>query len=513
MVTIRRALVSVSHKEGIVGFAKALVERGIQIISTGGTAKILTENGIPVTFVSEITGFPEILDGRVKTLHPFIHGALLARTDVASDTETLHEHNIQPIEMVVVNLYPFEETIRKDTVALNEAVEQIDIGGPTMIRAAAKNFKHRAVVVHPERYKEIIAELDTNGGALADDTLFNLAKDAFQHTAHYDSIIAAYFNALIEDAAGIPETLSVSVRKELPLRYGENPHQKAALFGKFSQYFQKLHGKELSYNNILDLSAAVQVVNEFERPTVAIIKHNNPCGVASDDSLSTAYQKALECDRTSAFGGIIASNRPPDMNMAKAINEIFTEVIVAPSYDDDVLAFLKKKKDRRLIRQMVDLQNVRELDIRSVFGGFLVQDKDTDRMTKERLKVVTKRKPDEHELESLLFAWRVAKHIKSNAIVFVRDHQTLGIGAGQMSRVDSSKIAVKKSQDAGFDLSKSVVASDGFFPFADGVIELAKAGAVAIIQPGGSIRDEEVIEAADKHNISMVFTGIRHFRH
>jgi phosphoribosylaminoimidazolecarboxamide formyltransferase / IMP cyclohydrolase len=512
-VTIKRALISVSHKEGIIEFAKALHERGIRIISTGGTAKILNENGITVTLVSEITGFDEILDGRVKTLHPSIHGALLARADVASDIETLEAHKIQPIEMVVVNLYPFEETISKETVALNEAVEQIDIGGPTMIRAAAKNFEHRAVIVNPKSYSRIIAELDTNNGTLTENTLFHLAVEAFQHTAHYDSIIAAYLNSLTEHAAAIPETLTVSLRKELPLRYGENPHQKAALFGKFSKYFRKLHGKELSYNNILDITAAVQVVSEFERPSVAIIKHNNPCGVASDGSLSAAYQKALECDRTSAFGGIVACNRPPDMDMAQAMNEIFTEVIVAPSYDDDVLAFLQKKKDRRLIRQMIDLKNIRELDIRSVFGGFLVQDKDTERMTKERLKVVTERKPDEHELESLLFAWRVAKHIKSNAIVFARDHQTLGIGAGQMSRVDSSKIAVKKSQDAGFDLSKSVVASDGFFPFADGVIELAKAGAVAIIQPGGSIRDDEVIEAANKHNISMVFTGIRHFRH
>jgi phosphoribosylaminoimidazolecarboxamide formyltransferase / IMP cyclohydrolase len=512
-VTIKRALISVSHKEGIIEFAKALHERGIRIISTGGTAKILNENGITVTLVSEITGFDEILDGRVKTLHPSIHGALLARADVASDIETLEAHKIQPIEMVVVNLYPFEETISKETVALNEAVEQIDIGGPTMIRAAAKNFEHRAVIVNPKSYSRIIAELDTNNGTLTENTLFHLAVEAFQHTAHYDSIIAAYLNSLTEHAAAIPETLTVSLRKELPLRYGENPHQKAALFGKFSKYFRKLHGKELSYNNILDITAAVQVVSEFERPSVAIIKHNNPCGVASDGSLSAAYQKALECDRTSAFGGIVACNRPPDMDMAQAMNEIFTEVIVAPSYDDDVLAFLQKKKDRRLIRQMIDLKNIRELDIRSVFGGFLVQDKDTERLTKERLKVVTERKPDEHELESLLFAWRVAKHIKSNAIVFARDHQTLGIGAGQMSRVDSSKIAVKKSQDAGFDLSKSVVASDGFFPFADGVIELAKAGAVAIIQPGGSIRDDEVIEAANKHNISMVFTGIRHFRH
>jgi phosphoribosylaminoimidazolecarboxamide formyltransferase / IMP cyclohydrolase len=513
VVTIRRALISVSFKKGILEFAEALHKLGIEIISTGGTAKTLKEGGIPVTLVSDVTGYPEILDGRVKTLHPMIHGALLARTDVSEDTETLESLNIQPIELVVVNLYPFEETVSNGSISIDTAIEQIDIGGPTMIRAAAKNFKCRAVVVNPNRYSTIIKELEQNDGSVTDDTLFHLAQEAFHYTAHYDSVIARYFDSLAGSEAGLPHSLSLSLNKEMSLRYGENPHQKGALYGRFSRYFQQLHGKELSYNNILDLTAAVQVVSEFDRPTIAIIKHNNPCGVASNDTLATAYRKAFECDRTSAFGGVIAVNRPLDMETAKAVNEIFTEVIIAPSYDNDVLAFLQQKKDRRLIKQLVDVRHMQDLDIRSVYGGMLVQDKDTERITKERLKVVTKRKPDDNEIESLLFAWRVAKHVKSNAVIFARGDQTLGIGAGQMSRVDSSKIAVKKAHEAGFDLSNSAAASDGFFPFADGVIELIHAGATAIIQPGGSIRDSEVIDAADKYNICMVFTGIRHFRH
>lgn len=513
MVTIRRALISVSNKKGIIEFAQALRKRGIEIISTGGTAKELAERDIPVSLVSEITGYPEILDGRVKTLHPAIHGALLARTDISSDTETLASHNIQPIHMVVVNLYPFEETISDNSASIETAVEQIDIGGPTMIRAAAKNFKHRAVVVNPDRYAEIITELESNDGSIADRTLFNLAREAFQYTAHYETVIARYFNSFTPETSNLPRRVTLSLNKEMSLRYGENPHQKAALYGSFFRYFEHLHGKELSYNNILDLSAAIRIVGEFERPTAVIIKHNNPCGVASEDTLSAAYQKAYRCDRVSAFGGIVAVNRPLDMDTAHAINEIFTEVIVAPAFDNDVLAFLQKKKDRRIIKQQIDLRNDSELDIRSVYGGLLVQDKDNEQVSMDRLNVVTKRKPDDSELESLLFAWRVAKHVKSNAIIFARGSQTLGIGAGQMSRVDSSKIAVRKAQDAGFHLSDSVVASDGFFPFADGVIELVQAGATAIIQPGGSIRDQEVIDAANDNDISMVFTGIRHFRH
>jgi phosphoribosylaminoimidazolecarboxamide formyltransferase / IMP cyclohydrolase len=503
----------VSFKKGIIPFAEALHKRGIEIISTGGTAKTLTESGIPVTAVSSLTGFPEILDGRVKTLHPGIHGALLARSDNESDAETLQKHNIKPIEMVVVNLYPFEETVSNGDVSLDTAVEQIDIGGPTMIRAAAKNFKYRAIVVNPNRYDEILQNLAEHNGAIDDSLLFRLAREAFHYTAQYDSVIARFFHSVSSDAAELPSALSLSLNRELPLRYGENPHQKAALYGRFFRHFQPLHGKELSYNNILDMMAAAQLVNEFERPTVGIIKHNNPCGVASNDTLHTAYRKAFDCDRTSAFGGIVAVNRPLDMDTAKAINEIFTEVIIAPSYPDDVFEFLKKKKDRRIVRQLVDLRYVRELDIRSVVGGMLVQEKDVQRVSRDTIKIVSERKPTDAELDSLLFAWRVAKHVKSNAIIFARGDQTIGIGAGQMSRVDSSKIAVKKAEDAGFDLSGSVAASDGFFPFPDGIIELARAGATAIIQPGGSVRDQEIIDAANKHKITMIFTGVRHFRH
>ncbi len=513
LITIRRALVSVSYKKGIVEFAEAIHKQGIEIISTGGTARILTENDIPVTSISDVTGFPEILDGRVKTLHPSVHGALLARTDVKSDSETLAAHNIQPIDLVVVNLYPFEETVQNGTVPVDTAIEQIDIGGPTMIRAAAKNFKHRAVIVNPDRYDEIIRMIESNNGTLTEETTFGLAQEAFQYTAHYDSVISRYLNSLTDEPEKLPDTMSVSLNKEMALRYGENPHQNAALYGRFSRYFQQLHGKELSYNNILDLTAACQLVSEFEKPTVAIIKHNNPCGVASNDRLAEAYQNAFDTDRTSAFGGVIAMNRPLDMATAEAINKIFTEVIVAPSYENGVLDFLQKKKDRRIIHQIVDLRNIRDIDLRSVYGGVLAQDRDSQRIIKDRLQIVTKRKPGDRELDSLLFSWRVAKHVKSNAIVFARDDRTLGIGAGQMSRVDSSKLAVKKAIDAGFNLENSVAASDGFFPFPDGVIELAEAGATAVIQPGGSIRDREVIDAANKNNISMVFTGIRHFRH
>jgi phosphoribosylaminoimidazolecarboxamide formyltransferase / IMP cyclohydrolase len=513
LIRIHRALLSVSFKKGIIQFAEALQKRGIEIISTGGTARTLREGGVPVINVSDVTGYPEILDGRVKTLHPAIHGAILARSAVESDMKTLEELNITPIELVVVNLYPFEETISNGKVGIETAVEQIDIGGPTMIRAAAKNFNDRAVIVNPDRYESIVAELDQNDGGLTRETRLALVREAFRHTAHYDSVIARYFESIGTRPAVIPDVLSVSLQKESELRYGENPHQQAALYGKFFRYFESLHGKQLSYNNILDVNAAAQTVNEFDKATVAIIKHNNPCGVASSETVLDAYEKAFACDRTSAFGGIVAVNRPLDMKAAQKINEIFTEVIVAPAFGDNVQDFLKQKKDRRVIRQLVDLRSVRDLDVRSVLGGLLVQERDTERVTKERFNVVTKRKPTEDETEGLLFAWRVAKFVKSNTIIFTRGERTLGIGAGQMSRIDSSRIAVSKAHDAGFDLAGSVAASDGFFPFADGLLELVSAGATAVIQPGGSIRDREVIEAADKHNIAMVFTGIRHFRH
>lgn len=509
---IRRVLISVSDKKGLVDFAKGLQEFGIEIISTGGTYDTLKRAGIPVLSVSEVTGFPEILDGRVKTLHPKIHAGILAVLDNPQHCDQLREHGIQPIDMVVVNLYPFEETIAKENVKFEEAIENIDIGGPSMVRAAAKNFQYTAVVVNPDFYGILLEEMRQLGGAISVQTRFQLAVKAFQHTAHYDSVIAQYLNELTPQQL-LPEVFTLSLRKEQSLRYGENPHQSAALYGNFSKHFVQLHGKELSYNNILDINAAAFLCAEFDEPTVVIVKHNNPCGVGSAPVLSTAYQKALSTDRTSAFGGIVCVNRPLDMATAEAINEIFTEVIIAPEYERGVLEFLTKKKDRRLMRQMTDLRRERELDVRRVVGGLLVQEADTHRLNPEKLKVVTKRAPSDEEMRALLFAWRVAKHVKSNAIVYASGDQTLGIGAGQMSRVDASKIAAQKASEAGFNLHGCAVASDAFFPFADGLLEAVKAGATAVIQPGGSVRDQEVIQAADDHNVAMVFTGIRHFRH
>lgn len=509
---IRRALISVSDKRGLKEFAQGLHSLGVEIISTGGTYEALKKEGIPVLQVSEVTGFPEILDGRVKTLHPKIHGGILAILDNPEHCEQLKLHGITPIDMVVVNLYPFEQTISSKDVKFEDAIENIDIGGPSMVRAAAKNFYYTAVIVNPDVYGVILEELREKQGALSAQTRFQLAVSAFQHTAHYDSVIAKYLSDL-SPAPVLPETFTISVRKEQPLRYGENPHQAAALYGTFGKYFVQLHGKELSYNNILDINAAALLCAEFDEPTVVIVKHNNPCGVASDANLHTAYLNALATDRTSAFGGIVCVNRPLDTTTAEAINEIFTEVIIAPDYEHGVLELLTKKKDRRLMRQTMNIRTVNEVDVRHVLGGFLVQESDSHRLQAGNLKVVTKRSPTEEELEALMFAWRVAKHVKSNAIVYASSRQTLGIGAGQMSRVDSSKIAARKAQEAGFDLKGCAVASDAFFPFADGLLEAVKVGASAVIQPGGSVRDQEVIDAANEHNVAMVFTGIRHFRH
>ncbi|MCX7984501.1 MAG: bifunctional phosphoribosylaminoimidazolecarboxamide formyltransferase/IMP cyclohydrolase [Bacteroidetes bacterium] len=509
---IRRALISVSEKKGIVDFAKGLCEFGVEIISTGGTFDVLKKEGIPVLQVSEVTGFPEILDGRVKTLHPKIHGGILAVLDNPQHCDQLRQHGIQPIDMVVVNLYPFEKTIAKENVKFDEVVENIDIGGPSMVRAAAKNFQYTVVVVNPDFYGILLEEMRQLHGAISPQTRFQLAVKAFQHTAHYDSVISQYLSELLPPST-LPETFTISFRKEQSLRYGENPHQAAALYGNFSQHFIQLHGKELSYNNILDINAAAWLCAEFDDPTVVIVKHNNPCGVGSAPVLSTAYQKALSTDRTSAFGGIVCVNRPLDKATAEAINEIFTEVIIAPEYEHGVLEFLTKKKDRRLMRQLSDLRRESEYDVRKVVGGLLVQEADTHRLHPRMFKVVTKRAPTDEERQALLFAWRVVKHVKSNAIVYTTTDQTLGIGAGQMSRVDASKIAAQKAREAGFDLRGCAVASDAFFPFPDGLLEAVKVGATAVIQPGGSIRDQEVIQAADEHNVAMVFTGVRHFRH
>lgn len=512
LLKIRRALISVSDKRGIVELAKTLHQFGVEVISTGGTYQTLKDAGVAVKSVSEVTGFPEILDGRVKTLHPIIHAGILAATDNPLHLKQLREHNIEPIDLVVVNLYPFEQTITQEDVTLEQAIEQIDIGGPTMLRAAAKNYRHTAVVVNPGRYHSFLEEMLNNDGFITYQTRFELAREAFQHTATYDTVIATYFGT-IQAPGKLPDVVTISMKKSDMLRYGENPHQAAALYGKFNTYFKKLHGKELSYNNILDINAAALLSAEFEKPTAVIVKHNNPCGVGSGELLLDAYRAAFATDSKSAFGGIVALNRPLDMGTAEAINDIFTEVIIAPSYLTGVLDFLMKKKDRRLIQQMIDVRSAREFDIRGVVAGLLLQEQDHRRITREALRIVTKRKPTDDELDSMLFGWRVVKHVRSNAIVYARRDRTLGVGAGQMSRVDSAKIAAMKAAEAGLDLTGCAVASDAFFPFADGLLEAVKGGATAVIEPGGSVRDEEVIRAADEHNVAMAFTGIRHFRH
>jgi phosphoribosylaminoimidazolecarboxamide formyltransferase / IMP cyclohydrolase len=512
LLKIRRALISVSDKKGIVEFAKGLKEFGVEIISTGGTFTALKNAGIDVKSVSDVTGFPEILDGRVKTLHPTIHGGILAVLDNPSHCEQLKKHNIEPIDLVVVNLYPFEQTISAENVKIDDAIEQIDIGGPAMVRSSSKNFKHTAIIVNPNLYGIVLEEMREHDGSLTIQTRFKLACSAFQHTAHYDSVIASYLTGLAPQST-LPDSITLSLKMEQHMRYGENPHQSAALYGKFGEHFQKLHGKELSYNNILDINAAALLCAEFDEPTVVIVKHNNPCGVASDAVLIEAYKKALATDTKSAYGGIVCVNRPLDRSTAETVNEIFTEVIIAPEYERGVLEFLTKKKDRRLIKQTTNLRKVRELNTRSVIGGMLVQEPDQHRIHPSELKIVSKRKPTDEEMKALLFAWRVAKHVRSNAIVYTSGDRTLGIGAGQMSRVDSSKIAAMKAADAGFDLHGCAVSSDAFFPFADGLMEAVKVGATAVIQPGGAMRDEEVIKAADEHDLAMVFTGIRHFKH
>jgi phosphoribosylaminoimidazolecarboxamide formyltransferase / IMP cyclohydrolase len=513
MPRIRRALISVSDKRDIVAFARALRELDVELISTGGTHAALTQAGITAVSVSEVTGFPEILDGRVKTLHPKIHGGLLAIADNPLHTGQLQEHHIDAIDLLVVNLYPFEQTVARDGVTLADAVEQIDIGGPAMIRAAAKNYRHKAVVVNPARYPAILEELRAGGGVIAEDTCFVLAREVFRHTAAYDGAIASYLERSIGKGGRLPEVLTISLRKELELRYGENPHQQGALYGSFGSLFSRLHGKELSYNNIVDIAAAALLVSDFDEPTAAIIKHTNPCGVGSGPMLLEAYERALATDGTSAFGGIIAVNRPLDLAAAARMNEIFSEVIVAPAFADGVLTLLRKKKDRRIIQLTADLRTLQGPDIRSVPGGMLVQDADRQQPDPSSFRVVTRRAPTTEEWQAMLYAWRVARHVKSNAIVYATADRTVGIGAGQMSRVDSAKLAAAKAAAAGLSVRGTAVASDAFFPFVDGLLEAVHAGSTAVIQPGGSIRDEEVIRAADENNLAMVFTGTRHFKH
>jgi phosphoribosylaminoimidazolecarboxamide formyltransferase / IMP cyclohydrolase len=511
LLKVRRALVSVSDKTGIVDFVAKLRQWNIEIISTGGTFELLREAGIALKSVSEITGSPEILEGRVKTLHPIIHASLLANPENSEHMDTLSKIAIEPIDMVVVNLYPFEKTISKTGVSLDEGIDSIDIGGPAMIRSASKNFKNKVVISNPFHYNSILEEMKNNDGCISYKTRLLLANEAFYLTSRYDSIITKYFSTLNDKDQILPEIFTLNLRKVEELRYGENPHQRAALYGDFFHYFEKLHGKELSFNNIVDIQAAVELMSEFTEPTSVIIKHTNPCGAGSDAKLIEAYRKAYKTDSKSAFGGIVAYNRPLDMETAKEVNELFTEVIVAPEIPSDVLNFMRKKKDRRLIRQLKPFSE--EISLKKIAGGILVQEADNLHITIDKLRVVTKRQPTDDEYSSMLYGWRVVKHLKSNAIVVARPDRTIGVGAGQMSRVDSTSIAIQKARRAKLDTRGASLASDAFFPFADSIEEAVHAGITAIIQPGGSIRDAEVIEAADKKNIAMVFTGIRHFKH
>ena len=518
MAKIQRALLSVSDKSGLLAFAQTLAAAGVELISTGGTAKALRDAGLKVKDISEHTGFPEMLDGRVKTLHPKVHGGLLYIRGNAEHEAAVREHAIAPIDLVVVNLYPFEATVAKPNVSLHDAIENIDIGGPSMLRSAAKNHDHVTVIVDPKDYEEVATLVKTTG----ETTLAlrrKLAAKVYARTAAYDAAIAAHLEKAFSEppaAASLPKTLIVSAPLAQPLRYGENPHQQAALYGKFAEYFKQLHGKELSYNNILDLTAATALITEFsgDAPTLAILKHTNPCGVGQGSSLREAWDKAFATDKQAPFGGIIAVNQPLDGPCAEAIAEIFSEVIVAPSFTDEALAVLTKKKNLRLLQILKNPATAAPWDVRSVGAeSYLLQQRDLKLTTAADLKVVTQRAPTDAELKAMLFGWRVVKHLKSNAILYCGSDRTLGVGAGQMSRVDSSRIAVWKAGEAKLPLGGSVVCSDAFFPFPDGLIAAAEAGATAAIQPGGSVKDPEVIAAADARGVAMVFTGARHFRH
>lgn len=507
---ITRALISVSDKTGVADFARALEKQGVDIISTGGTSDLLRKAGVPVRDISSFTDYPEVLEGRVKTLHPRVHGGLLFKRGNPLHEKQAQEQGFQPIDLVVVNLYPFEATIEKPDVTLAQAIEQIDIGGPSMIRSAAKNYESVTVVVDPEDYAAVLETMADNEGATTLRLRERLAIKAFIKTSNYDRTIGNFLNK--EQATDASFSLSLPLVTRL--RYGENPHQTAALYGNFDECFEKLHGKELSFNNILDISAATNLMGEFDEPTVAILKHTNPCGVGSDPDLREAWEKAFATDKQAPFGGIIVCNRPIDEALAKAISEIFSEVIIAPEFAAEARAIFQKKKNLRLIRQLPGPEKaVPEMDLRSVCGGLLVQDKDHGQLVDLATKVVTRRKPTKAELAAMIFGWRVVKNVKSNAIVYAAADRTLGIGAGQMSRIDASRIAVWKANEAGLSLAGSAVASDAFFPFPDGLLAAAEAGATAAIQPGGSVRDEEVIAAADERKMAMVFTGVRHFRH
>jgi len=516
---VTRALISVSDKTGVLEFCRSLHSLGIELLSTGGTAKLLADNDVPVTEVSDYTGFPEMMDGRVKTLHPKVHGGILGRRGI--DDAVMAENDIKPIDMVVVNLYPFEQTVAKPDCDLETAIENIDIGGPSMIRGAAKNHNDVAIVVDPADYEQILAELKANTGFLSHATRFKLALKSFEHTARYDTMIAAYLGKVV-DAGHFPETLNLQFHRLQSMRYGENPHQNAAFYGEKNPPVgsiasaKQLQGKELSYNNIADADAALECVKSFdEQPACVIVKHANPCGVAVAETIFEAYNLAYATDPTSAFGGIIAFNRELDEKTAAEIaGRQFVEVVIAPKVSASAKAAFAKKQNVRILETgFWSNGDVAALDFKRVGGGLLVQDKDTGSITAADLKVVSKRAPTEQELADLLFVWKVAKFVKSNAIVYGKNGQTIGIGAGQMSRVYSAKIAGIKAADEGLVVPGSVMASDAFFPFRDGIDAAAAAGITAVIHPGGSMRDQEVIDAADEHNIAMVLTGMRHFRH
>jgi phosphoribosylaminoimidazolecarboxamide formyltransferase / IMP cyclohydrolase len=520
MAKIQRAILSVTDKTGLVEFARRLSTMGVELISTGGTAKLLRESGIAVKDISELTGFPEMLDGRVKTLHPKVHGGILHVRSKQEHRAAVSEHGIQPIDMVVVNLYAFEKTAAKPGVQFEDIIENIDIGGPSMGRSAAKNFQDVAIVTSPQDYHAIAQEMESSGGSLSLNTKWRLAQKAFATTAAYDSAIASTLDRVaapegekfeLNASDGFPETLRLSFHKAFDLRYGENPHQKAALYsdgsGKGVANGKQLQGKDLSYNNIVDLQAAWDLAQEFEEPICAIVKHTNPCGTAIAGTLAEAYKRALECDPVSAFGGVIGVNRTIDRETATEMAKLFVEAIAAPGFDDDARQIFAAKKNLRLVEIVPMEQN---WVLKNVSGGVLLQDNDMRPLSESDLKIVSQRKPTDQEMRDLLFAWKVCKHVKSNAILYARNGQTTGVGAGQMSRVDSARIGAMKSV---LGIPGSVAASDAFFPFPDGVEEIAKAGATAIIQPGGSVRDQEVIDTANRLGLAMVLTGVRHFRH
>ncbi len=513
---IRRALISVSDKAGIVELGKGLAAHGVELLSTGGTAKMLREAGLEVIEVADHTGFPEMLDGRVKTLHPKIHGGLLGRRDLSEHVTAMEQHGIPPIDLVCVNLYPFKEVTSRGCT-FDEAIENIDIGGPSMLRSAAKNHAAVTVVTDPADYAVVLDEMGKNGGATTLATRTRLAKQVFRATAAYDGMIADYLGGREKtEHAPFGETIHLALPREAHLRYGENPHQKAALFGQFSEVLEQLHGKDLSFYNIVDIDSALRLRMEFSddpRAVVAILKHNTPCGVGAGDSPRDAYEKAFETDPESPFGGIIVSNQVWDLPLAEAVDEIFSEVLIAPDFTADALALLQKKKNRRLMRWHQDKMPADELDIRGVIGGFLVQGRDTTLEALETSKVASKRAPSADEVAAMSFGWRVVKHVKSNAVVLAGPDRTLGVGGGQTSRVDSVRIAIDKARRRELNLRGSALASDAFFPFPDGVELALDAGATAIVQPGGSVKDDDAVAAADAKGAAMVMTGARHFRH